>query len=798
MVNVHVIGMSHIDMGFTMTEEEFEELLEIFAERMLSILERCPEINYSIEQMFHYKKLKERRPDLFERLKQSVQAGRIEIMGAMASSMDTNFPSGEAFIRNQKLGLEWAKENFNTEPESAWLVDTFGLNAQIPQIYRQFGFSQLFANRFGGDKHYETFHAKGIDGTKLLVIGRDLASLNVASDSQAFRLCRSWSDQEKLFEQADRLTGTGPHLVTYYIENEEVLSLRFVDLMKKRRGRKEENWVLSTYHQYVNELRERQTEYPVISADLNPEFTGTFALRTPLKVRYRKAETKLLEAEKWISLTMPDYLPEQFNESWWLMSFTQFHDVFSGSHGDQMYHAVLEKFDKTEEASENVLQKAVGVITRPDENAFVCINGLAWERKEWLRIPQAYQERQLYQEGKALQAVRREDGKYCRVTLPPAGAAAITAGEKAGDDFSTEIQKNWIENEHLRLSVDPSDGAMSLYLADGTALIDNAVDFLTAQEDVGGFQIEAPHGGEIFASAGAVTISTVRKDAMGESITVNGIFPQMDWNKGQNRLMWSVTFELHEGENAVRIHLSLDWFGEGTRIRMNIPTTVHSSDAVYEIPFGVVERTAYRPRGTAKGEWPAQRFVAFEDGEKGIALINRGVAGVEINGRTLSSTLIRAYYPGQMAWVPPTAETSQHGKHTYDFTLVPYKGSWKKAGVVRQAQERNNPLFCFENCGLEKKKVSFVCVDRENIVISAIKNASDHSGDLIIRYYETFGEDTTAVITIPCALGAVRSSVKEEYGNTLNCDQGRITINCRPFEIQTIRIRRNASIQNNN
>lgn len=674
MVNVHVIGMSHIDLGFTMTEEEFEELLELFAERMLGILDRCPAINYSIEQMFHYKKLKDRRPDLFRRIKEYIHAGRIEIMGAMATSMETNFPCGESFIRNQKLGLEWAEENLEAQPQSAWLVDTFGLHAQIPQIYSQFGFTQLFANRFGGDKRYEAFRAEGIDGTKMLVIGRDLASLNVASDSQAFRLCRSWADQEKLFEQADQLTGTGPRLVTDYIENEEVLSLHFVDLMKERSDRKEENWMLSSYHQYVKELKETHTDFPTISADLNPEFTGTFALRTPLKLRHRKAETQF------------------------------------------------------------------GLLTQRADNAFVYVNGLAWNRREWLPVPRAYQDCRLMQEGKELQTAVRQGGEYCLVTLPPTGAVTITAAEKAAAPSSSVLQRCRIENEYLSLCVNPADGAVSLYLADGTPLIENAADFLAVQEDVGGFQIENPHGGELFASAGTVNVTQAGKDAMGESITVTGQFPQMGWNKGQNALKWSVTYEVDEGVNAVKMHLSLDWYGEGTRIRLHVPTTVRSSDAVYEIPFGVVERTAYRPRGTAKGEWPAQRFVALEDQEKGIALINTGVAGVEVNGRTLSSTLIRAYYPGPMAWVPPTAETSQHGLHSYDFTLIPYKGSWKDADVVRQAQERNHPALCFEHRKMEKETVSFVQVDSENIVISAIKNATDHSGDLIIRYYETFGK----------------------------------------------------------
>ncbi len=101
MQNIHVIGMSHIDLGFTTTEEELEELLEIFLERMLAVLDRHPEISYAIEQMAHYKKLKARRPDLFERVKAYVQSGRIEIMGAMASSLETNFPNGECFVRNQ-------------------------------------------------------------------------------------------------------------------------------------------------------------------------------------------------------------------------------------------------------------------------------------------------------------------------------------------------------------------------------------------------------------------------------------------------------------------------------------------------------------------------------------------------------------------------------------------------------------------------------------------------------------------------------------------------------------------------
>lgn len=790
MVNVHVVGMSHIDLGFTMTEDEFAELLEILVERMLGILDRDPEVHYAIEQMYHYKKLQENRPDLLARVKDYIQAGRIEVMGAMASSMETNFPNGECLVRNQMLGLKWAKEYLDTVPDSAWLVDTFGINAQIPQIYKQFGFSQMFANRFGGDKCEEVFYAEGIDGTRLLTVGKDLASPNTSGRNLAFKLCRSWNDTEQLFQQADQLTGDSPRLVTNYIENEEVFSLHYRKLTKERVGRDGEKWFLSSYHDFIRDLKAHSTEYPAICADLNPEFTGTFSLRTPLKVENRRVETQLMEAEKWSSLIPSGDPAPSFDDAWWKMAFIHFHDVFSGSHGDVTYHSVLDKFGQIQDFSSQVITNSADHISKPNQETFLCLNGLPWERTEWLSLPEKYSDRKILQDGKELPSVWRNGKRYCYVTLPPVGAATLEAYEQIAPLQPKEMDCSEIANEFLRLHVNRSNGAISLTLADGTEVIRDARDYLIAQEDIGGFQIETPNGTEVFAAAGKVCTSAVRKDAMGEEITVSGDFPAMSWNKGKNRLKWEIEFQVRYGENAVYMRVWLDWLGEGTRIRLNLPTQIHASDAIYEIPFGVVKRTSYRPRGTAKGEWPAHRFVAFEDQEKGLAWINQGVAGVEINGRTLSATLLRAYYPGPMAWVPPTAETSQHGQHVYQFKLIPYQGSWKNAGVVRQAQLFNNPVIYREGRELSQKDISFAHLDRENLVVSAIKNAADGSGDLIVRFYETFGEKTDALLSVSNAKDAWLCNIQEEARDMLPCSNEKISVCCQPFEIQTIRIKR--------
>ena len=205
MAEYYVVGVSHIDMAFVMREEAYGECLEILLERVIGVLDRNPQVHFALEQAAHYRKLKGRRPDLFQKVKELLKAGKLEFMGGMATTAETNFPNGECLVRNQGMGLMWLEQNLGVKPHAGWLVDTFGLRAQIPQLMRQFGFRHLYANRFGGNKHYDMFIAEGLDGSRVQIIGKDSASINVLPDSQAFIFCRSFRDVDLLFQEADQL-----------------------------------------------------------------------------------------------------------------------------------------------------------------------------------------------------------------------------------------------------------------------------------------------------------------------------------------------------------------------------------------------------------------------------------------------------------------------------------------------------------------------------------------------------------------------------------------------------------------
>lgn len=771
-----VVGVNHIDMAFVMREEAQEEMLDIVLERVISVMERHLEVHYSLEQAAHYRKLEKRRPDLFAKVKKLLGEGRMEFMGGMATTSETNFPDGECFVRNQGMGLRWVQEHLGVKPENGWLIDTFGLNAQIPQIMKEFGFKHLYANRFGGEKRFDMFWDEGLDGSKVLILGRDLASLNVLPENQAFVFCRNWQDVDYLFADADGLTGSLPCLVSYYIENEEMYSEYYLKLVEERIAAGE-NWKHSTYNEYARVLDECGYAAPVLQGDLNPEFTGTYALRTPIRIRNRESETALIDAEKWEALLGNDagMWKNKIEECWWDIAFCHFHDAFSGSHEDITFRNIMDKFDQISQTAAAIQKDSLKIAD--DENCFVCANSLPWARKEWVQVP----------------ASGKGEKEICVLADVPAGGIIQYRFEenvKVNSEIMEDTKKV-IENEWFRLELDERYGIKTLEDKAGNCFMRQAADFLIAEEDKGSLQIELCEGRELFALTGQVNIRAARSSDMGESICMYGVFPDMDWNRGQNRLSWEAEFSLRREEKALRLKLTLDWKGQGTRIRLRIPGNMNVRDVYFEIPFGVVRRTPYRNRQTARGEWPAHRFVAMEDGDKGIALINKGVAGVEQDGNGITTTLIRAYGDAEGVWIRPSEISCQYGKQTFEFMIVPYVGTYQDAGIVRMAQQFNQPLQVWPGmCKLNLSETSMFEIDKENLVLSTIKRDWETGEELVIRVYETTGVQTTGRIRISGLKCAELSDMAENKGRHLECQGDCFTVEFKPFEIKTIRVKR--------
>lgn len=748
MKHYHITGNCHVDLAWLADAAQYACYQEQFIVLLLDLLEQDPDVTYVLEQAYHFRELKKRRPDLLRRLQKYIAEGRLEVVGGMISTADTNMPCAESLVRNQLLGLRWFSRELHADVQTGWLLDAFGCSAQIPQILAEFGMRDMLATRFGGDKHSDVFIARGLDGTDLLVAGRDCFSPNLPADESTrvfFDFANRVDQVDTLFRKARRSRVEGPVLVDTYIEDESYPTRRMTQqarMLKQEAEAAGDRADFSLPRNFFAELRQFAAELPVESADLNPEFTGTYSQRVEIKLHNRRAERALLEAEQWLALRGQPPLPEDL---WWDMGFVHFHDVFTGSHPTCVFEDVLRRLDHVQKTADDAL---TGLFGEPEGERVCVVNPLPYPRREWVRLA---------------------DGREFEAEVGPCAGAVYEP--KAAGAFSAETTV--LENEFLFLAVD-SAGVTLRDKRSGRTILEQAADLLVLQSDTGSFQMEQIEGSELHAWARTVS---VQRTGM-YTVTVCGRF--------EGQADWKLFFTLYPGEEIIRLNIQVDWKAAGQRLRLKLASTLcNAGDGIYEIPFGVVRRRAYTPAFSRKGEWPAQRFAAVEDAWGGLALLNTGVPGVECLGGTLYTTLLRAP-AAEYAGMVPDCSSSQHGTHRFSFALMPYIGAWQQAGVVQAAQRFNHPL---RTANAANAFDSRLAVDSKHVVFSVLKQAEESDG-LILRLYESAGTEGDCTVTLPGVSQAFASGMTEAPGAELPFENGVLRLHFQPWQIRTVYLKR--------
>ena len=111
------------------------------------------------------------------------------------------------------------------------------------------------------------------------------------------------------------------------------------------------------------------------------------------------------------------------------------------------------------------------------------------------------------------------------------------------------------------------------------------------------------------------------------------------------------------------------------------------------------------------------------------------------------------------------------GIQTFRLLLVPHVGNWQHSNMVRIAEEFIAPcvpIYQGIHRGTMPKSGSFLAIDAQNVIVSAVKHA-ENGEDLIIRCVETNGSAATAILNL--------SFVKRNWTGSF-----------RPYEIKTLRV----------
>jgi alpha-mannosidase len=145
------------------------------------------------------------------------------------------------------------------------------------------------------------------------------------------------------------------------------------------------------------------------------------------------------------------------------------------------------------------------------------------------------------------------------------------------------------------------------------------------------------------------------------------------------------------------------------------------------IPFGFS-----RDDTTITGIVPAIRWTDYSTpGQGGLALLDRGVPGREIDGRVPVIYLLNAmekYYGYTNNWL------SGRGRHRFQYALVAHAADWATARVPQMAWEYNAPVEVVAHCQPVKPE-SFVQTS-DNLIVEAMRR---DGADIELRLVEALG-----------------------------------------------------------
>ena len=206
---------------------------------------------------------------------------------------------------------------------------------------------------------------------------------------------------------------------------------------------------------------------------------------------------------------------------------------------------------------------------------------------------------------------------------------------------------------------------------------------------------------------------------------------------------------------------------------------IHADEAIHEIQFGHIRRPNHASR-----QFDADRFevcnhkwTALAEEGRGFAVLNDCKYGVNVVGKSINLTLLRAPLGPDM--------TADKGTQEFVYATCPWIGSFADSSVVRDGYELNVPALTAPGAAGER---SLLSVDAPNVVIETIKQAEDGQG-IIVRLYESQRRRGKLTLTTGFPLAkAWRANLLEENQERLDCADNRVAIFIKPYQILTLRL----------
>ena len=796
---LHVVSHTHWDREWYLTFQQFRMRLVDLIDHLLDLLDRDAEFrSFHLDaQTIVLEDYLAIRPQQRARLEGYIRAGRV-IVGPWYQLNDAFLTSGEATIRSLLIGSRMARA-FGACASIGYLPDQFGNLSQMPQIFRGFGIDNAIMGRGYQlrDGRKMEFIWEGPDGSRvtasLMAFWYNNAQHFPAEAGEALRYT------EALRERMGPHAAVSHLLLMNgvdHLEPQQDLSPILAGV--QARLPEGERIVHSTVEAYIDAVKEeaagRGLALEIHRGELREDrggacLAGTLSTRMYIKQANHRAQVILERAAEPFSVFAMQagggYPYDFLHYAWKLLMNNHPHDSICGCSIDQVHREMMPRFAQVEQIGEEMVERALRLmaarVALPEGGAgLVVFNALNWTRTDPVQAQVIFplgdpaRGSPLRDDSRQVRGFKILDDSGEEVPFVVESAAVkmravLSPVELPLDQWVQEFVVTFIAREMppcgYRCYSLVSAETMPVYPAWEEPYGGQWQPVLEDVGDVGDeYLYRRPEQDErlehrLLPGAGWEERSAIRQSGVYEFDWELPAAAQGVEGRARERVACRVRTRVTRWRGAPRVEFetTIDNRARDHRVRVVFKNGAGFQAEPYSIAegqFDVLRRPLAHPDESegASPFYPQQNWAALTGQENGAArtvtVINQGLPEYEVyageGSPALAVTLLRAVNYLSRRGDGPQIETPEAqclGEHTFRYAVVEKAGGWQEGKAWQQGHQFNVPLRAVQTHSAAGEVrdlpgvLSFIRVEPDGLVVTAIKRAEDEPGRLVVRFF---------------------------------------------------------------
>lgn len=814
---VHITPHMHWDREWYFTTEASRILLVNNMEEILTRLEQDDEYKYYVldgqtavlEDYFAVKP--ENRP----RVKALVQAGKL-IIGPWYTQTDTTIVSGESIVRNLMYGIRDCMA-FGEPMKIGYLPDSFGMSAQLPHIYNGFGITRTMFWRGCSERH-------GTDKTEFLWQSMDGSEVTAQVLPLGYAIGKYLPEDEaglrkrldSYFDVLENASVTKEILLPNGHDQMPLQQNIFAVMDKLREIYPQRTFVMSRFEEVFERIDAHRHELATLKGEfIDGKYMRVHrtigSTRMDIKIAHARIENKIvniLEPLATLAWTLGfEYHHGLLEKMWKEILKNHAHDSIGCCCSDKVHREIVSRFELAEDMADNLIafymRKIVDNMPQSDADKLVMFNLMPWPREEVINTTvrlRASQFRLRDDKGNDIpyfiRSARELDpglidrqivhyGNYepfmefdiqVSQILPSMGYRTLFIEPHLAGNVLAPAKETQALLENAFWQIDLNDDGTLRLRDKETGLIYDRVLEIEESSDDGDEYDYSPSREEwrLTSAQGQHDVEVTHEGWQSRAVIRHRMAVPANLAERSARQLsgtLGAEFEVTLSQNSRRIDVEvrLDNQADDHRVRVLIPTPIHTHEVLADTQFGTLIRpvqdeamNTWQEEGWKEAPvpvWNLLNYAVLQERRNGMALFTEGLREFEVVGddtKTFALTLLRGVgllgkedlllRPGRPSGIKmPVPDSQVRGFISARFSLFSFSGTPENAGVAQQAKAWLTPVQCYNKIPWDAMKLnrsafltpesySLLALSPTGCLLSTLKKAEDRD-ELILRLY---------------------------------------------------------------